>query len=228
MTSSASVHVPRRSVLRTGAGLAVSASLAAAAAQARAVEAGAGPASGPGAPGARRAGPTSANGWPVEDAADDGGAVWTVPVPGSPLSVALRIGDVSAVLVHVVRRYHYEIDTLAAGELTGFRRLSGTLRGHTTDHSTDHASGTAVAVRPGWFPPGARGGLFAHQVNVVRDVLAEAQGVVAWGGDCRVPDESRFHIAVPPADPRLKRLADRVRGWADVPGAGAGTRVVGS
>ena len=38
--------------------------------------------------------------------ADVGDAIWTQAVPRSSVSVALRIVDVSAVLVHVIRRYH--------------------------------------------------------------------------------------------------------------------------
>ncbi|MFK4071089.1 hypothetical protein [Streptomyces sp. NPDC029674] len=160
----------------------------------------------------------------MEEAADRAGAIWTRQVPGSPLAVALRLGDVSTVLIHVVRRYHYEIDTLRPNEVTGFIPPSRALRGP----STNHASGTALAIRPGWYPPGASGGLFAPQLAVVRDILAECGGVLAWGGTFRTPNESHFHIAVPPSDPRLRDLARRIDRWADAPGVGAGTRVVGS
>lgn len=217
-------NVPRRSVLRrTGAGLAAVAALPAWALPARAAASGAELAPPP-APSARPSARLSENGWPVEEAADRGGAIWTRPVPGSPLSVPLRLGDVSTVLVHVVRRYHYEIDTLRPDEVTGFSPPSRALRGYATNHS----SGTAVAIRPGWYPPGASGGLIEHHLAVVRDILAECEGVVAWGGTFPTPNESHFHIAVPPSAPRLRHLARRIHEWSDAPGAGAGTRVVGS
>ncbi|MFB4309356.1 hypothetical protein [Actinomadura sp. GTD37] len=43
----------------------------------------------------------------------------TKTAPGSDVSVALRIGDVATVLTHVIRRYHYEIDTLENSEVIG-------------------------------------------------------------------------------------------------------------
>ncbi|MEU3619338.1 hypothetical protein ABZ725_44655 [Streptomyces sp. NPDC006872] len=137
--------------------------------------------------------------------------------------MALRIGAAATVLVHVVRRYHYEIDTLAHGEVIGFRPADRTLKGY----ATNHASGTAVAIRPTWYPDGAKDGLFPHQLATVRDILEECQDVVAWGGDFRHPNESHFQIDVPPSDARLKRLADRIRGWEETPGQGAGTLALG-
>jgi hypothetical protein len=56
---------------------------------------------------------TSANGWPV------------VPEPearrveGSDIDVTVLPGDVATVLLHVARRYYYEIDTLRKGEVSG-------------------------------------------------------------------------------------------------------------
>ncbi|WP_406486893.1 hypothetical protein [Streptomyces phaeochromogenes] len=60
--------------------------------------------------------PTSPNGWELEEKANDVSTVWTRPVPGTGLDVDVRIGDVETVLVHVVRRFHYEIDELRKGD----------------------------------------------------------------------------------------------------------------
>ncbi|MFD5337502.1 hypothetical protein [Streptomyces hawaiiensis] len=217
MTISSS-HPPRRCVLRTGLGLTATAGLATlavpspASASTRAAAVGS------------STHPTSANGWPMEPQADASGAIWTRPVPGSSVSVALRIGEAATVLVHVIRRYHYEIDTLGKGEVIGFRPADGSLKGY----ATNHASGTAVAIRPTWYPAGAKGGLFPHQLATLRDILKECQGVVAWGGDFRRPNESHFQIDVPPSDARVKRLAARIRSWEDIPGQGAGTLALGA
>ncbi|WP_405585989.1 hypothetical protein [Streptomyces sp. NBC_01092] len=219
-----SPHPPRRSVLRTGVGLTTAAGLATLALPSPASASGSGSASARAAVDGPRTHPTSANGWPMEPKADESGAIWTRQVPGSSVSVALRIGEAATVLVHVIRRYHYEIDTLAHGEVIGFRPADRTLKGY----ATNHASGTAVAIRPTWYPAGARGGLFPHQLATVRDILKECQGVVAWAGDFRRPNESHFQIDVPPSDARLKRLADRIRGWEDMPGQGAGTLALGA
>ncbi|MFC8343291.1 hypothetical protein [Streptomyces sp. NPDC057280] len=207
-----STRLPRRCVLRTGVGLTAAAGLATLAVPSPAsASSGTEPVS-------------SANGWSIEPDADESGVIWTRQVPGSSVSVALRLGEAATVLIHVIRRYHYEIDTLVDGEVIGFRPADGTLKGH----ATNHASGTAIAIRPTWYPDGAEGGLFPHQLATVRDILEECQDVVAWGGDFRRPNESHFQIDVPPSDARLKRLAARIRGWEDKPGQGAGTLTLGA
>jgi hypothetical protein len=124
----------------------------------------------------------------------------TVPVQGTDLSVALAPGPIAGVLVHVIRRFHYEIESLRAGDLVADR------------------SGTAVDIRPGAYPAGATGGFLPHQLVVIRDIVAETGGQVRWGGDNTVPSEGRFEITAQPSDPRLAALAARlVRG----PGPGA-------
>lgn len=166
--------------------------------------------------------PTSPNGWELEEKANDVSTVWTRPVPGTGLDVDVRIGDVETVLVHVVRRFHYEIDELRKGDLGGWRAPA---RVKLTRAEGNQASGTAVAIRPGSYPPGAEGGFYSPQLMVIRDILAECDGVVRWGGDDDRPYEALFSIDVPPGDKRLTDLVARLRNWADEPGAGPGTRV---
>ncbi|GAA1020575.1 hypothetical protein Aple_078690 [Acrocarpospora pleiomorpha] len=159
----------------------------------------------------------SPNGWPINTAADGGGSVWSRPVPGTGFEVAVAIGAAEVILVHVVRRFHYEIDSLRPGEVLGFKSPD-TLTGY----EENHASGTAIDIRPGHYPPGVRGGFYEHEVNVVRDILADCDGVVTWGGDFGVPDEGHFQIDLPPADERVYALAEKLRGWNNTPGEGAG------
>lgn len=166
-------------------------------------------------------GKPSLNGWEMEKVADDAGSVWTCPVPGTPLrGVRLRLGDVEAVLVHVIRRFHYEVDELRAGDVIGWRHPSE-IRGGFAE--SNQASGTAVQIRPGFYPSGARGGFFPNQLTVVRDILVDCAGVVRWGGDDTVPDESLFSIATKPGDERLVRVAGGLRRRTAVPGQGAGS-----
>ncbi|AHH98896.1 M15 family metallopeptidase [Kutzneria albida] len=162
----------------------------------------------------------SANGWAIEKGADIGGSIWTRPIPGSPVTAALRIGDVAVVLVHVVRRFHYEIGTLNRGEVVGYKSPSTV-----TGYETNHASGTAVDIRPGWYPPGVRGGFLPHELTALRDVLGDCEGVVGWGGDRSHPDEGHFQIEVGPGDPRLAKVAAKIRGWNNSPGKGAGVLI---
>jgi len=129
-------------------------------------------------------------------------AIRPVPVEGTGLTVRLLAGPVATVLVYAARRFHYEIDTLRAGELVGV------------------PDGTAIDIKPGWYPPGITGGLFPHQLIVVRDILAECDGVLRWGGDRKTrPVESRFEIAVRASDPRVREVARRLGRRASEPGA---------
>ncbi|MEV7599769.1 hypothetical protein AB0O91_20540 [Kitasatospora sp. NPDC089797] len=175
------------------------------------------PAAGPGT--RERDLPTSANGWTLEKEANHVSTVWTRRVAGTGLSVDIRIGDVEEILVHVVRRFHYEVEELPSGDLLGWQEIGG-LRAALPESNL--ASGTAVRIRPG---ASAKGGFFAHQELVLRDILAECRGVVRWGGDDTEVDESLFYIAPGPEDRQVKRLADELRGQGARPGEGAGSPV---
>jgi hypothetical protein len=164
-----------------------------------------------------RAGHRSANGWEVETVADDGGAIWTRPVAGSEASVAVRIGAAETVLLHVVRRWNYEVSSLLAGDVVGFRPV-----GRGRGPESDHGSGTAVDILPGSLPAGTRDGLLPAQVAVVRDILEDCEGVVRWGGDARTPHQAHFALAVPPGNRELARVAAKIRTWNETPGVGAG------
>ncbi|GGS05314.1 hypothetical protein GCM10010252_50010 [Streptomyces aureoverticillatus] len=163
--------------------------------------------------------PTSANGWTVEKETNHVSTVWTRPVAGTGLEVDVRIGDVEAILVHVIRRFHYEIEEIPRVDLTGWRAL-GTLREDGPESNL--ASGTAVRIRPG---AGAKGGFFPLQEVVLRDILADCEGVVRWAGDDTEVDESLFYICAGPDDERVTEVADKLRGWDATPGEGAGVSV---
>ncbi|MFJ4907613.1 hypothetical protein ACIQCR_04680 [Streptomyces sp. NPDC093249] len=165
----------------------------------------------------------SKNGWEMEKTADDRGHIYTRPVPGTPLDgVQMRMVEVETVLVHVVTRFHYEIDALRAGEVVGWRE-PGSVRKSLAESNL--ASGTAVQIRPGSYPSGTRGGFFPLEELVIRDILADCDGVVRWGGDDATPDESLFSIDVPPGDNRLVKVAAKIRGWNHTPGKGSGVLV---
>lgn len=124
----------------------------------------------------------------AETRADAGGEVWTREVSGTPVSVALRDGAPRTLLEHVLRRFHHEVAELTDAEVTGFV-ATAPRRGAWSNQ----ASGTAVRVLPGRFPVGADDGLFDHQVRVVRDILKQCEGQVAWGGDLRARCEGYFY-----------------------------------
>ncbi|MFI6655245.1 hypothetical protein ACIBL8_06995 [Streptomyces sp. NPDC050523] len=213
----------RRVLLRTATGLAC----AAAAVPALATAAEAADSPGPSKPALAdsrpsrshpRTGSNSVNGWPMEKGADIGGAVWTRALPGTGATVAMRLGAASAVLVHVISRYHYEIAALEPDDVQGFKAPRGL-----TGFWTNYASGTAVAIRPGAHPPGVTGSLFPAQRAAIADIVADCAGVVRWGGTFNTPYEAHFQIDVPPSDDRLARLADRIGRRNLTLGQGPGT-----
>ncbi|TFV63694.1 hypothetical protein E4P41_03885 [Geodermatophilus sp. DF01-2] len=156
---------------------------------------------------------TSANGWPILNAASQ------QTIEGAnAVSVAIAEGDAAIILCHVVRRFHYDIDALRQGDVLGH----STERLVAQEYESNYLSGTAIAIRPGSYPAGVAGGLFANELVVVRDILAECGGVVRWGGDEAVPKESHFQIDYGPGAREVKDLAATIRGWNETPGAGAG------
>ncbi|MGX6604510.1 hypothetical protein ACWKSP_20595, partial [Micromonosporaceae bacterium Da 78-11] len=162
---------------------------------------------------------TSANGWPIQATKDIDSQVWTRSVSGTGLSVPVSIGDAEAILLHVIRRFHYEIEQIPSIDLTGWQPVAEVEK---KLPESNLASGTAVRIRPG---SRAKGEFFPLQELVLRDILADCEGAVRWGGDDRQVDESLFYIALSPRNRRIRTLADRFRGFETTPGAGAGVNV---
>jgi hypothetical protein len=162
----------------------------------------------------------SSNGWEMEKITDGLGNIHTRPVPGTPLDgIQVRLGTVEVILVHLVRRFHYEITPVKRGEIDAWQHPE-TVR--TDRPESNLASGTAVRIQPDHYPAGSRDNFFPLQSAVIRDILAELDGVVRWGGDDPHSDEALFYIDVLPEDPRLASLDTRIRSWLDQPGKGAG------
>ncbi|MER7900400.1 hypothetical protein ABTX62_30950 [Streptomyces sp. NPDC096046] len=130
-------------------------------------------------------------------------------------------GDVATVLLHVARRFAYEIDMLRSGDVQGHTDRGPVGAGF----ESNHLSGTAIGIRPLFYPLGAQRGTGLSELEkvVVADILADCQGVIGWGGHAKPVKESHFQIDVRPGDPRLARLASRIRGEDAGPGSGAGS-----
>lgn len=150
-------------------------------------------------------GTVSANGWTI-----DPGMIVARRVEGSAAMVALRDEAAGTVLLHVARRWHYEIATLDTPE-------GGGLTGHTTertvnaDFESNHLSGTALALHPAAYPLRGSEALWPHHEQVVRDILADCAGTVVWGGDLTPTKRSHFHITARPYSLALSRVAERLR-----------------
>ncbi|MGP3965825.1 M15 family metallopeptidase [Nonomuraea sp. 3N208] len=143
-------------------------------------------------------------------------------ISGSSANVTLRLGEVATILLHVAARFHYEIGTLVDGDVVGHRPLGNT---RLSAAESNHSSGTAIDIKPGWYPSGAKGGFFPNEKAVIRDILTECEGLVQWGGDSdQALSEGHFQIGVPPGDIRLGQVAEKIQGWNQKPGLGAGRR----
>jgi hypothetical protein len=157
------------------------------------------------------------NHWPVVGR----GHIDTFRIEGTGVDVPLLKGDVATVLTYVARRFAYEIDMLRPGDVEGHtvHRAVG------TGFESNHLSGTAISIRPLFYPLGAQKGTGLSELEkvVVADILADCQGVIGWGGHTNPVKESHFQINVRPGDPRLARLARRIRGENEAPGSGAGS-----
>ncbi|MER5433736.1 hypothetical protein [Streptomyces sp. NPDC002588] len=162
------------------------------------------PANAPGGAAAWR-GSRSANGWRVLTSAEAQSHV----IEGSGRPVRLAGGAPAIILLHVARRFHYEIDQLRPGDVLG-HRASHRVR---EAFESNYLSGTALEIRPLAYPLNARGGFYPHELTVIRDVLAELDGVVAWGGDFTVPKESHLEIALAPGHPKVKGVARKIQEW---------------
>lgn len=146
---------------------------------------------------------TSANDWRI---APD--AVASYRVEGSRASVVLRRGPAAAVLLHVARRWHYEIgpvDTGEGGGITGYT-VDRVVR---ADFQSNRLSGTAVVLHPTAYPLGGSERLWPYHEEIVRDILLDCEGTVAWGGDLRPAQVSHFHLVARPGDRTLARVGAR-------------------
>ncbi|WP_323384096.1 hypothetical protein [Streptomyces calidiresistens] len=120
----------------------------------------------------------------------------------------------------MVRRYCYEIEMLEPSDVVGH---TANKQIH-ADMESSQLSGTALTVKEVYYPLAAPAGngMSGDQITVVEDILADCQGVVAWGGEMDPLKQSHFQIDVPPHDSRLKTLAAGINNWNDHPGKGAG------
>ncbi|MER7736363.1 hypothetical protein ABTX80_36380 [Streptomyces erythrochromogenes] len=165
---------------------------------------------------------TSANGWSIPGARS--AITGACDIQGTGLTVVLRTGDTATVLAYLAQRFHYDVARLESdrGEIVGHRAD----RKVRADFESNHLSGTALALYPETYPLGVAGNFFPYQVTAIRDILAELEGVVKWGGDMKPAMESAFFIDVPPQSQQLKQVAAKLRAWQTTPSKGAGTQNV--
>ncbi len=144
----------------------------------------------------------SQNGW----SANNYSLMATYTVPGSSVKVTLRKGDVSVVLLYVLKQFNATVETLRQSDTGGYNPRS--VVGHNV--LSNHASGTAVDVRWRDHPLSARGTFSTPELKAIRKILDYCEGVVRWGGDYKNrKDEMHFEINATPA--RVAALAEKIR-----------------
>lgn len=127
-------------------------------------------------------------------------------VPGTNIRVALRSGDVSVILLELLKRYHKTVEPLRQSDTGGYAPRN--IRGATV--LSNHASGTAVDARWRDHPLGARGTYSPAQVRAIRAILSYMGGVVRWGGDYQSrKDEMHFEIVGNLT--QVRTLANKIR-----------------
>lgn len=136
-------------------------------------------------------------------------------VEGTDIEVSFQDGA-AGVLLYALQRLSLETDLVAPGEVVTALNCDATL-GRWAPHV---AAGTGFLVRPDAYPRGRRGNLFESELAVVSDILAEFEGVIAWGGDSRrLPWEALYYLAAPGSSQARGRLAQ----LDEVAGASVGT-----
>ncbi|MEO5832906.1 MAG: hypothetical protein ABIR83_05985 [Nakamurella sp.] len=143
-------------------------------------------------------------------------------IEGSGAKIALTKGPAGVILRHVVRRFNYELTELGTGDITAFDLgVQDPLL-----EQANLASGTAVSILPSFYVPGSRQNFFDTQVIVLRDILAECEGVIKWGGDFESRTaEGYFQIDVPPDSPLITSVGLKISAWDASKDQGAGTQI---
>ncbi|MFB6552614.1 hypothetical protein [Streptomyces sp. NPDC056405] len=160
--------------------------------------------------------PLSQNGWEIQTQANHVSTVWSRSVSGAGLRVDVRIGLPELLLLHIARRFHYEVRELRADGVRGWSRIGRT---PLTSPASNLSSGTALRIVPG---ARAQGSYFPQQVRTIREIVGDCAGTVRWGGDDDSVDESLYYLAVGPDSEELLRVAPKFQEWSDRLGAGAG------
>jgi peptidoglycan hydrolase-like protein with peptidoglycan-binding domain len=140
---------------------------------------------------------TAYNGWPASRDPKAIGVDAAFAPAGVRFPGGVVAGPVSVVLGHVATSIHLQAEKLVPGWCWGYE-----YRLNLNDPSvlSVHAAGCAVDINAPVHGNGAYDTWSTSQVTVIRRVLNEVSGVVAWGRDWRgVKDEMHFEIDAPAA-----------------------------
>lgn len=144
-----------------------------------------------------RPGVPSENGWPMITSA---GTV-TVEVVPAAKRVPLRRGPVATILNAWILYYHRHIEPIRSQ-----------VWGYSSDNdvaNSNHMSGTAIDIHAPWYGMGVRN-MPAAIVARVEEGQRKFGPALYWGGWWNYPDQMHYQIGLPPSDPRVQALADKL------------------
>lgn len=160
---------------------------------------------------------TSQNSWPAfSDWGQDGSITATVPGASVNIQGGLRAGDSATVLLAWAAWFNTNVEPLNEKACWGIDIRP--IRGSTT--TSNHQSGTAIDLNADRHPLNSQpeDNYSAGQIARIRGKLTEFDHVLRWGGDYSGrKDPMHFEVNCPPDDPRVARLADRIRGGSAPP-----------
>jgi hypothetical protein len=144
-----------------------------------------------------RPGVPSENGWPMITSAD------TVSVQVVPAAKACRFraGPVATIMNAWIIYYDRHIE-----------RIRSQVWAYSSDNdvaNSNHMSGTAADIHAPWYGMGVRN-MPAPIVAKVEDGMRKFGPALYWGGWWNYPDQMHYQIGLPPTDPRVQQLADRL------------------
>ena len=144
-----------------------------------------------------RPGVLTENGWPMVNA-DKTVSVQVVP---AAKRVPLLRGDVATILNAFIILYDREVEPIRS-QVWGWSADNDVW-------NSNHMSGTAIDIHAPWYPWGKRVMSEATKAKV-RALLKKFEGVVFWGADWKRADEMHYQIGLPPQNPRVRALADKL------------------
>jgi hypothetical protein len=159
---------------------------------------------------------TSYNGWLASKNPADFGGLEALVVDGESFAPGVRAGDVHDVFEYLATQMDLRVEPIyapgwhTADEWGYYYKPSA----NSPSLLSCHSSGTAIDYNATRHPNGKRGTYTAAQVATIRQILAELEGIVYWGGDAwgnGTPDEMHFEIKTGVSAAAVARVAAKIR-----------------
>lgn len=127
-------------------------------------------------------------------------------VPGSAVTLNLRKGATSVVLLDFAAWFNREIEPLVQSQCGGYNNR--VIAGSKT--KSNHASGTAEDLNWTKHPRGNRDTFTSAQQAKIRDRLKYYEGVIRWGGDYVSTTDDDMHFEINKGIVDATRVANKI------------------